>query len=108
MKKTTFFVLLFVAFSSCKEQFCINDASDCVQEKIEEFEKLPRATGIFTIISNGERVYWFQDEYIDGGEDIINEKCEVVCVTDCECAFTKPFTNCPDFDQTKWEIIWKK
>jgi hypothetical protein len=107
MKKILFFALLFVAFSSCKEQFCISDAPDCVQEKIEAHKKLPYATTILTIVSKGERVYWFQDEYIDGGEDIINDKCEVVCIVDCECLIDIS-KNCPSADIKDWEIVWKK
>ena len=107
MKKIIFFALLLVAFSSCKDRFSINDAPDCLQEKIEAHKKRSYATNILTVVSNGERVYWFQDEYIDSGEDIINEKCEIICITDCECE-PSPAHHCPDFNTLKWEIVWKK
>jgi hypothetical protein len=107
MKKVTFFALLCVAFSSCKEHFSATITPNCVEDKIESFKKLPYAMSIVSGISHGEKIFWFKDKYIDGGEDIINEKCEIICITDCECE-PNPTHRCPDFDKVKWETIWQK
>lgn len=83
------------------------DITPCLDEKIKDFKKEYSAESIVRIDKPGEALYWFIDIYGDGFEEIFNEKCELVCVTDCECVGT--FVQC---DETQFDYpmvtIWEK
>jgi hypothetical protein len=108
MKKSIFFTLILFSFFACKKQFDAKDIPKCVQEKIEEHKKESYNAEILTTINKGERVFWFRDDFADSGENIINDKCEVVCIVDFYGVQTLKFSNCPCKKIEDWEIIWKR
>ena len=90
---------------------CKKDESEnpiaCIDAKIEAFMQDPSAKSIIKIDKPGDTLYWFEDVYGDGVEEVLNEFCELVCITDCEC--TGDFVFCDDthLDFPK-EVIWQK
>jgi hypothetical protein len=79
----------------------------CIEEKIETFKQDPSAAAIVKIEKPGDTLYWFEDIYGDGIEEVLNESCEVVCITDCECTGNFVFCDETHFNHPM-EIIWEK
>jgi|GEM_PF-724844 len=118
MKHITVLILLLFAGFSCTESgsddqvlngVCgVKSVPGCILTLIEAFEQQPDAAYVLSIVSKGERVYWFRENnnMADDSEPVYNEQCEQVCDMDCECA--GPFTNCPVAPISDWEVIWQK
>jgi hypothetical protein len=59
--------------------------SDCLEEKIEAFKNEESTQRIVKITRPDGNLYWFVGGAIDAGYEMMNEDCELVCITDCEC-----------------------
>lgn len=89
MKHFIFFALLFVSFSFSNCKKCDQPQQGipaCIQAKIDAFKQLSYAESVIKISNPDGDLYWFVNEYADGGEEVLNEDCELVCTADCECA----------------------
>jgi hypothetical protein len=86
MKKITLFlsITIILMATACKEK-AETVYSDCLEEKIAAFKSEEGAQRIVKITRPDGNLYWFVDGYVDTGEEIVNEDCDVVCTTDCEC-----------------------
>ncbi len=96
-------------FACKKEKDYSEPLPDCINEKVEQFKKNSESIGVFTIVNDSERVYWFKvsdyaHEY-DACDFIYNENCEVVCGFGGLCPQT--MINCPELDNPDWETIWE-
>lgn len=109
MKKITLFTCLtiFLLATACKKK-TETVYSNCLEEKMEAFKNEESTQRIVKITKPDGNLYWFVDGYIDTGEEIVNEDCEVVCITDCECD-ESVIISCDgtifDFPQ---ETIWER
>ncbi len=81
--------------------------SDCLEDKIEEFKQRPWAGSIVKIYKPGEALFWFIDSIADAGEDVLNEACEVVCITDCYCTGVYVYCDASHLDYPM-KTIWEK
>ncbi|MBC7773983.1 MAG: hypothetical protein H7246_00990 [Phycisphaerae bacterium] len=98
-----FFALL-LAFCKHPEQA---NPSNCLADKIEAFKQVPWAQSIVKISRPNDTLYWFVDSIADGGEEVLDENCELVCVADCECIGNIEFCDETHFN-FPMEIIWEK
>lgn len=101
--------LSILCIGACKKQDCSEEqVSDCLQTKFEEFKQISYAHSIIKITRPDGTLYWFVDSFADGGEDVLNEDCEVVCIADCECdGSTIVFCDETHLSFPR-ETIWKK
>ncbi len=99
--------LSLLCFFGCKKSEEL--VPDCLEAKIEEFKQLPWAASIVKINKPGETLYWLIDSFADAGESVLNEACEVVCITDIDCVCSEDVVFCDEthlnFPQ---EVIWEK
>ena len=80
---TAFFALV---LSACnKKDPDPSTPENCIQDKIEAFKLEADAESIIKILRPSGTLYWFVDSLGDGVEDVLDEQCNVVCITDCEC-----------------------
>jgi len=114
MKHTLPFLLfiLSLCLSFCKKQDCTpvpKETSTCLQAKLDEFKQTLGAEAIVKILRPQGPLYWLVNFSIDSGENVLDENCEVVCITDCECIINSPLYDCTgaelDFPR---ETIWHK
>lgn len=108
MKNFAAFALTLCLFASfgCKKDK-EEEISDCMKDKIEEFKQTQYAESIIQINAPQGTLYWFVEVTVDGGEDVMNNDCEVVCQADCFCG---PGANvCSDaLFNNPMETIWEK
>ena len=107
--KTTLIAFAILALSACKhtDQENPSPLSTCLEDKIEAFKLEPFAQSIIKITRPNDTLYWFVDSIADGGEDVVNEDCELICVEDCECVGNIVFCNETHMNHPK-EVIWEK
>ncbi len=79
----------------------------CLQDKIEAFKQWPYAKSIIKILRPDGPLFWFVDRFYDGGEEVLDENCQFVCLADCECVGN--IVQC-DGSHLNFplETIWKK
>jgi hypothetical protein len=107
-------ILLFAASFALLLSACCKhpEASDptppeCITTKIEAFKQKPWAQSIIKVTRPNDTLYWFVDSIADGGEEVLNEQCELICTADCECDGTIVFCDGSHLDFPQ-EIIWEK
>jgi len=108
-------ILLFVAsfallLSACCKHPEASDPtpSECITAKIEAFKQTPDAQSIIKINRPYGTLYWFVDFSADGGEAVLDENCELVCTTDCECDGSLIKLCDGSHLDFPLEIIWEK
>jgi hypothetical protein len=86
MKKNTLFtcITIILMATACKDK-TETVYSDCLEEKIEAFKNEESTQRIVKITRPDGNLYWFVGGAIDAGYEMVNEDCELVCITDCEC-----------------------
>ncbi len=108
MKSTIFSLALAaaLAFAACDKKQPEPAENQCIDAKIEAFKSEPGAYQVVKITSPARTLYWFVDSYADGGEEILDIECNVVCITDLE-GFTDIPCDDTIFNGTH-EVIWQK
>jgi hypothetical protein len=100
-------IVFFVLFGvSCTSNYK-EDIPDCIQEIIDnDISPVPIKT-IQVQKIKGELHYWLNTDasHWDGGEFIVNNICDTVCVICGECFLPECYD---DYDFSAWEIIWEK
>jgi len=110
MKRYLLFVAAFFVFlhPSCKKlEAQSGELSDCLQAKFEAFKQTPSAHSIVKISRPDGPLYWFLDTTADGGESVLDQNCELVCVEDCKCIGNIVFCDDSHLNFPK-ETIWQK
>lgn len=102
-------ILIPCCFFTCKKQDCHNENAipPCIEAQIEDFKQETYATSVIKISRPDGPLYWFVDEIADAGEKVLDENCELVCVTDCECDGDLVFCDGSHFDFPQ-EVIWQR
>ncbi len=101
------FLLCLLSLFGCMKDKQEPLTTSCIEAKIEAFKQDPSAAAIIKIEKPGEPLYWFQDVYGDGVEEVVNDLCEFVCITDCECIGDFVFCDETHFNHPM-ETIWEK
>ena len=92
--------------TACKEK-TETVYSDCLEEKIVAFKNEQYTQRIVKITRPDGNLYWFVDGFVDAGEEMVNEDCEVVCITDCECDGNIVYCDSTHFNFPQ-ETIWER
>jgi hypothetical protein len=61
---------------------CIDDFTPCLEMKISEFKKDSSAEAIWKFEHPKGPYYWFEDKYGDGIEEVVDENCILICISD--------------------------
>ncbi|MBL7831581.1 MAG: hypothetical protein JNK41_11175 [Saprospiraceae bacterium] len=109
---TTGMLLFLFLFVGCgKERLCTCGIklTPCLESSFEDFKKNNvEAKEIIAIPKDEGYLFWLRTDASahDGTEDIINDKCEVVCIICGECTISgECITGIPE---SKFISYWKK
>lgn len=109
--KLTLALALIHGLCFCKktvEQPPKEELSACLSEKFEAFKQKNWAESIIRINRPAGVLYILHDAPFDGGEDVLNADCELVCLTDCECDGSIIVLCDETHLNFPWETIWHK
>ena len=85
---------------------CIDELTSCLDTKISEFKNDLSAKAIWKLDHPDGPYYWFEDILGDGVEEVMDESCVVICITDYEGEVSN---ECEDhiFCHPR-QLLWKK
>lgn len=105
MKSLLLLLIMGILYGGCTKSSS-DPVTPCIQEKIDAFKSDQGAQEIIKIVKPGDPLYWFVDEIADGVEEVFNEDCSFVCITDCYC-ITEHGCDASIFNFPR-EILWEK
>ncbi len=108
MKKITLLtcIAIILVTTACKEK-TETVYSDCVEEKITAFKNLQGTQRILKVTRPDGNLYWFVGGAIDAGDEMVNEDCELVCISNCDCDESVILCDSTHFDFPQ-ETIWER